>query len=91
MSRASEINTRVDAAVAAIDAADWSTALTKLLGAKALMVSVPESGFDGATLRYNAQAVDQLIADVRASRSGGSGVQHTLLSFAPVLEEDDYA
>lgn len=90
MSRASEINTKIDDAVTYIEAENWSAARTKLIAAQALMASVPESQFDGAMLRYR-DTITDLLAQVKAQQGRGLGVQRTKLSFAPVLEEDDYA
>jgi hypothetical protein len=72
-----DINTRVDAAVAAIDAGDYDSAYSKLLSAQALLAATPDSQKNSASLRFDRAAIAALIDTVRREigrASGGRGV-----------------
>jgi hypothetical protein len=68
MATASTLNTRVDLAITAMDDADWSTALSHLLVCKLLLSTRAEQFRGEIGLRYNAQAIDQLIEQCRAQQ-----------------------
>ncbi|TXH54845.1 MAG: hypothetical protein E6Q97_10030 [Desulfurellales bacterium] len=72
---AQAINEKVDAAVAAIESGNWSTAITKLMAAKALLAAKSDtrsgSNFE---LRWDRNAIDGLIEDCRKQQSSASGV-----------------
>lgn len=65
MATAVDVNTYVDAAITAIDGGDWSTAHTKLLAAKAALVGLPDASEESASLRWDRNAIDELIEQVK--------------------------
>lgn len=85
---AAEVNTTIDAAVVAIEAENYDTALTKLLAAKALLIAIPDSGRQGMDLKYDREAVDSLIATVKELKAQASrasdipdGIQRTKVEY----------
>ena len=66
--------------------ADFATALTKLLSAKALLIAKPDSKTRHTELTYTrATAIDGLIDDVRkqqnAAKAGSQGIQSTNIKY----------
>lgn len=75
---ASLINEKVTSAVSAIEAGDWSTALSKLTAAKALLSAIPDAKQDvNLELRWDRKAIDSLISDCNRRLSASSGVGAT--------------
>lgn len=73
MATVAQLNTYMDAAIAAIDAEDWATAERKLMSAKAIVSTIPNASAVGYGQTWNASAIDSLISDVRAKQSATSG------------------
>lgn len=87
---ATQIDTKVAAAVTAMEAGDYSTALVKLLGAKALLSSLPSrSAKNGTELEYDAAAIDSLILEVKRMRGASHGVVMTPVEYARTPNTDD--
>lgn len=82
-----DINTRVAAAVTAMDAGDWTTAETKLLGAQALMAALPNGGHGEETLNWNPNGLRDLLMQVRMKRGAGLKIQRTKIQRVAV--DDD--
>jgi hypothetical protein len=67
-----QVKTLCDAASTAIESADWATAERKLLAAKAILVGLPNTGAAGASIQYERQSIDSLLAMVRQNQAMGS-------------------
>ena len=75
MATASEINSKVDEAVNAIETGNLSTAMTKLLSAQALMAATPDRKFRTSELAYDRRSIGDLIKTVRRQQHAGAGMQ----------------
>jgi hypothetical protein len=69
-----ELDTLYSAAVAAIDAGSWSTAIAKLMAMKARLATMPNlarnlSGGGSQSITWNATQLDSLIADCRRQQA----------------------
>lgn len=88
------INEKVTAAVDAIEAGDFSTAKTKLLAAKALLIGRPDTRHLSTELRWNREAIDSLIRQcdqqLSATSAGGlGGVQRTRINYVGARAPED--
>lgn len=87
---AAEIDSKVDEAVTAIESGDFSTALTKLLSAKALLSGKPDTRGRTTEMRYDRRSIDSLITDVRkqqtASQAAALGIQSTNIKYVPTTD-----
>lgn len=86
-----DYQTYVDAAVTAIAAEDWSTALTNLLAAKAAFLKVPDTDKDGFSARFRSGEIDALIAQVEEQISAGvatatGGWQRTRVTYVEATD-----
>lgn len=75
------IDAKVESAIAAMDAGQWSTAQTRLMSAKAMMAAMPDSSQGSMSVRYNAAAIDNLIAQCASRGSAASGVQRSKIIY----------
>lgn len=77
---AASINQKVQEAVAAHEAGDYSSALTKLRSAKILLAGKPDTEFDREKLIWDRNAIDGMISELKslARRSRGI-VQHPVI------------
>lgn len=86
MAGAADINTAADAAVVAIRAGDYGTALTQALAAQALLAAVPDSiqgvGGGATELRWGRQAINELVINIRRQQSIAGGMQQTKIIYA---------
>lgn len=90
MATVATINTKVTDAVTAIEAEDWSTALVKLMAAKALLATLPSrTAKEGIELEYDAAAIDSLIAQVNRQRGSGAGLQSTAIEYARTPPDEE--
>lgn len=62
---ATDVNTYVAAAIDAIEAEDFQTALRKLQAAKAALIALPDTSHRNASLNWNRDAIDSLILECR--------------------------
>lgn len=76
-----DINTRVAAAVVAIDAADYATAYIKLLGAKALLAALPDTKHGEIELEWDREAIDSLLTNVRRSQQSSAGIRRSNVTY----------
>lgn len=80
-----EVKTLCAAAAAAIESADWSTAERKLMAAKAILSGLPNTGAAGATIQYERQSIDSLLAMVRQNQAmdgiNQSGMQRVPITY----------
>jgi len=86
---AGTINARVELAITAIDAADWATAETKLLGALAALTALPDTRHGDSELRWNREALQELLKNVRSRGSVAGGtmkLQETKVSHVRVTD-----
>ena len=73
MSAITDINTYVAAAVAANEAGDIDTALSKLRSARMLLVGVPDSAsFEGVSLRWDRSSIDAMIVDLQKQQTSAT-------------------
>jgi hypothetical protein len=90
MPSAAEIDAKVDLAVAALESADYATALTYLFSAKALLSVKADSRNRNSELRYDRRAIDSLIADVRrqqnATNAASFGIQKTNVKYVATTD-----
>ena len=66
-----DINTRVEAAVTAMDAGDYTTAREKLETASVMLAGLPDSKKGNSELQWDREAIDKMLARVaeRETRS----------------------
>jgi hypothetical protein len=76
-----DINTLGDAAVAAIEAADWDTAETKLLALQTKLAVTPDVDLQGHSVRYGRDTIDQLIRRVTKTRAATAGIQYSRVTY----------
>lgn len=62
------LTTRITAAVAAIDSADYDTAETNLLAANAYLVALPDTEQRDRSIRWAREQIDRLLMRIRALR-----------------------
>lgn len=78
---ASALNSYMDAAVTALAAGDYATALNQVLAAQGILSVLPDltrsSGTDGGTqaAKWDRTAIDGLIKRIRQQQGAGLGVQ----------------
>jgi hypothetical protein len=91
---ASDVNARVAAAVAHMDAGDYEAARVDLLAAKAYMAALPNAAGSGFSMQYDRESIDSLLAECRrlAARpaAGSRGIRSTKIRYARPDAEDDY-
>jgi hypothetical protein len=71
-----EINTAMNAAVAALRAGDYATAYTEALAAQGLMLAKPRSNFDRDELEWAPEKIDAFVdrmAKLKRSMAGARG------------------
>lgn len=71
-----EINTAMNAAVAALRSGDYDTAYTEALAAQGLMLAKPRSNFDRDELEWAPEKIDAFInrvAQLKKSKAGARG------------------
>lgn len=72
---AETINSKVESAVTAIESGDWSTAISKLMAAKALLSATPDQRHGGnSELRWDRNAINELISECKQQQASASGV-----------------
>lgn len=81
-----DINTYVAAAVTAIDAGSYATARNKLMAAKALLIALPDSSKGSEQLRWDRNAIDELIQQCKALASATTGIQRTYVEYIQPTE-----
>lgn len=72
MASVDEINSYMDAAVAALDGGDYATARLKAVCAQGLMSVIPKSAKGNSSLEYSAEGIRDFIAGVRAAEKAAS-------------------
>jgi hypothetical protein len=70
-----EINTAMNAAIAAQEVGDYATALTKVRTVKMMLVAKPDSEFEREKLIWDREAIDELYAELK--RLAGAQVDST--------------
>lgn len=96
-----QLDTLYTAAVAAIDAADWDTAIAKLMAVQARLATTPNltrslAGGGSQGLTWNPGQISELIANCRrqkaAARHASVGpFQTTKITYARAASSDDYS
>lgn len=65
MASVADLNTFIDAGIAALDAGDAAGAVRQFIKAKAVLITLPDSEQGPEQVRFDKTAIDQLIADAR--------------------------
>jgi hypothetical protein len=90
MATIAQVHSKVDEAVTAIEAADWSTAKSKLLAANAILAVLPSrSAKEGQEAEFDASAIDRLLALVNRELAASLGVQTSLVIYANADDTDE--
>lgn len=80
----SDVNTAMAAATAALDAADYDTAIAQGIKAQGLLAAIPDSGKETRSMTWDRNAIDQFIEQCRTERnrslSASRGVQRTKIT-----------
>lgn len=86
---ADAVNEKVEAAISAIETADYATAETKLLAAQALLSVIPDTNKASLGIRYDRTAIAGLLDRVRTLRRAYAtpGIRRTKITYARA--EDD--
>jgi exosome complex RNA-binding protein Rrp42 (RNase PH superfamily) len=70
MAKLSDLQSRIESAVAALDAGNYASALTLARGAALLIVAVPDSEFQGEKITIDRESLKNTIAELnRAAAS----------------------
>jgi hypothetical protein len=77
MSVVTQINAKVAEAVAAQEAGDYQTALTKLRSAKMLISSTPDARHGEGMLQWERTSIDSMIRDLTRQLSASAGIRRT--------------
>lgn len=80
----SEINTLMNAAVAALAASDYDLAYTKALQAQGLMLAKPRSNFDRDELEWYPEKIDSFLDRIQQLKRSVSGSTSGTLMQIPV-------
>lgn len=80
----SEINTLMNAAVAALAASDYDLAYTKALQAQGLMLAKPRSNFDRDELEWYPEKIDSFLDRIQQLKRSVSGSVSGTLTQIPV-------
>ena len=84
MATTTDINTKVDSAVASMGSGDWATALITLLQVKLMLAAKPDQKHPGGgELTYDRRAIDDLIRKVRKQQHAGAGIQVANIKYVP--------
>ncbi len=78
MATLAQLQSRIDAAVAALDAESWADAIRLAEGALLIMAAIPDSVFDGNDqIRFDRQGSQQILTGIKrranAQIAGASG------------------
>lgn len=66
---AAAVNTSVESAITAMEAGEWSSAIRSLMAAKARLIALPDAIKGQMQLRWDRQAIDDLIAECRREQA----------------------
>lgn len=72
---AATVTAKMDLAITAMGDADWGSALSYLLQAKAALSALPDADHGSARLKWDRAGIDALIREVKQQRGTGTGVQ----------------
>jgi hypothetical protein len=90
-----DINSKISEAVAAQEAGDYATALTKLRSAKMLLAGISDQrDAMGNEMKWDRAAIDKMIADLQAQQSatlapGKGAIRRTKIVYKRVRNETD--
>ena len=77
MASLAELQTRIDQAVAALDAAAWADAVRHAQAALLIMAAIPDSTFDGNdSIRFDRIGAAQILNGVKRQASAGQAASH---------------
>jgi hypothetical protein len=85
-----EINTAMNAAIAAQESGDYSTALTKVRSVKMMLVAKPDSEFEREKLIWDREAIDVLYAELKQLAAAQSGSTRSKIQQIPVRRQTSY-
>ena len=75
------LNTYRDAAVTALAAGQYATALTNLRAAKALLATMPDTRKGEESMTWDREGIDRLIADCQRGQAAAAGVQRARTTY----------
>ena len=75
------LKTRRDAAITAIDAADWTTALRELRAAKVILATQPDVVHGDDSLKWFRDSIDALIKDAKQESAAATGIQYQPVTY----------
>lgn len=85
-----EINTAMNAAIAAQEAGDFATALIKVRTVKMMLVAKPDSEFEREKLIWNREAIDELYAELKRLAAAQSDSTRGKIQQIPVRRATSY-
>lgn len=89
--RATTINGKIDLAVAAQEAGDYSSAISYLLSAKMLIAGLPDSGYGDSSIKWRGADIDAAIDDLRKLQSSSTGIQTQTITYTrPGVSDSSY-
>jgi hypothetical protein len=95
MSRVDLLNTTMDAAIAALSAGDYSTAVNKALTAQAILATLPKvsrsqgTGGGAQSAEWDAQAIDNFVRRLRQQQGASLGVQTAAVEIVEPTQYQD--
>lgn len=82
----SRLKTYRDAAITALAAGDYATAIQQAMAAKLMIATMPDLREEDRQITWNAEAIDQFIAQCRdlatAAAVATSGIRQTKITYA---------
>jgi hypothetical protein len=85
-----EINTAMNAAIAAQESGDYATALTKVRSVKMMLVAKPDSEFEREKLIWDREAIDVLYAELKQLAGAQTGSTRSKIQQIPVRRQTSY-
>jgi len=82
---APDLATIVAAGVAAIEAGDFPTALSKMRSARLLISTTPNLTVRARSMNWNAAALDKAIEDIKQQMSANVGIQRQVIRWGGPL------
>ena len=83
------LNTRIDAAVTAIDAGNYATALIQIRGAMAIQAALPSAIKGSSALTHDRQQLVELEKICLRAQASSAGVQRTPIKYEPTPADED--
>ena len=85
---AAEINTRMNAAITALDAGDYATAYTKALGAQGMLAVKPDTDFSDEGLKWDREFIANFVKEMKQLSRGAKA--STAITQIPVRSRSSW-